>query len=242
VSEARALPHPAQLLALSLHDLPAGRGKAPAVLVWLVLWSHARWGSMIRDVWPSNATLARESGLELRAVELGISVLRKAGKISSRIGKRKGCGYGRILELHPLGDGVNPKVVIPDPATMAHLRRVIRRSTSRPTALVATFVAAFAWCSLDRGIEGVRRIPLGLLRKILGAAGGSFADRLLALEGLGLLTRAGKQWRHGMTIAALGQLLRLEVELDRKARARLPAPGRLASVVIRELPRLAGAG
>ena len=242
MGEARALPHPSQLLALSLHDLPACRGKAPAVLVWLVLWSHARWGSLVRDVWPSNATIARESGLEQRAVELGISVLRKAGKISSRIGKRKGCGFGRILELSPLGDGPNPKVVIPDPATMAHLRRVIRRSTSRPTVLLATFVAAFAWCSLDRGAEGVRKIPLGLLRKILGAStSGSFNARLAALEGQGLLTRAGKQWRHGMSIAALGQLLALEVELA-VVQPVLLAPGKLASVKIRELPRLAGAG
>jgi hypothetical protein len=201
----RKVPGPEAMRRLELPDLPHGRGRAIAPLIWLALASHLRWGSEGTKVWPTNARLADLTGAPIRAVEYGIAMLRGAGKISITYAKRGRCGFGRVIELHLLGEGKSPKVSIPSPENMAALWRRARAERERPATVVALAVAAFALAAAQhQGRVGHRRTvepKLVRLRGLVGASGGeTFYRRLAALEQLEIIARAGEHWRHGITV------------------------------------------
>jgi hypothetical protein len=224
----RKIPGPEAMRRLELPDLPHGRGRAIAPLVWLALASHLRWGAEQTKVWPTNARLAVLIGAPLRAVEYGIAMLRRAGKISITYAKRGRCGFGRVIELHLLGEGPSPKVTIPTPENMAALWRRARAQRERPATVVALAIAAFALAAAQHhGRVGHRRTiapKLVQLRRLVGATvGETFYQRLAALEQLEIIARAGEHWRHGITV--FGHWVRATLsKAVAHAREILPAP------------------
>lgn len=191
---------------LDLTDLPSGRGRAHAPLVWLALASYLGWNgkrSMCRDVWPSNATLSEATGVPMRVVAYSLSILRAAGKIEVRKRKRGRHGYGRVIKLIFDGSGPNPKIVLPNPAEMVEIWDAVSAVRERPASAVALAVAARVVAEAERlaGRRPRNRSPEAsstlhettarpaLLRRLVGAcAGSTFQMRLAALEAAEILS------------------------------------------------------
>lgn len=231
---ARPLPGPESIRRLELPDLPRGRGRAHAPIIWLALASHLRWSADGTDAWASNATLAGETGCPTRAVEYAIAMLRRAGKISVRYGARGRYGYGRIITLHLLeGPGGNPKVDLPSPADMAALWDRARGQRERPATLVALGVALHVVTAAhNKGKVGkgkTVRPKLAQLQRLVGAsAGQTFTARLDALAASGVILRAGEYWRDGIEV--FGQLaIRALRAIVQRVEPVLLAPVRMVS-------------
>lgn len=215
------------LMAMSLRRLPRGRGRTDGVLVWLGLWSFAKWRSLDRRVWPSNVAISKAVGLPLRRVERGLAFLRAAGRIEISYGARpRGYRRGRMITLCPVGAAPNPVIVLPSPERVARIWGMAMTVRERPGSVVALVLLLHACAD----IEGVRAIrpPLGLLRAVTGAGPTcpAFGRRLDAAASAGLLRKLGKQWRHGVFVAVVRVLELVDVEAQA---VRLPPPSALAS-------------
>lgn len=210
---------PASLRRLDLPTLPAGPGRAAAPLVWLALASYLPRHSTRVTTWVSNARLAADTGLSVRAVERGIACLLAAGKISKRYGIRPGKYHrGRTITLNLLGAGANPCVRLPDRDHVAAMWLRARAVRDRPCTIVALAVAAFVWCVLEQGDAigaVVGRPPVQALRALTGAAHGStFTARLVDLEKAGVLRREGSRWSDGIRVRADGIRVRAGGHVD----------------------------
>ncbi len=222
----RQLPGPEALAQLELDDLPAGRGRAHAPIIWLALASFLTWGQSETHVCPSNETLAQITGTPLRAVEYALALLRRAGKISVTYGWRRKYGFGRIVTMHLLaGEGGNPKVTLPSPADMRELWAKARRQRERPATVVALGLAAYVVACASKGKVGRRTTitpKLAQLRRLVGASHGStFTARLEVLACAGIIARAGELWRDGLVVFGRWAIRALKAVVD--AVTKLPA-------------------
>jgi hypothetical protein len=197
--------------------LPTGRavGKSIAPLVWLALWSHATWVAVDPEVWVGNDKLAAELGTNVTAVKRGIKLLRDEGLIETRLVRSAYDKTRRFTKL--IGRAPAPVVRLPEPAAMHSLWRVCKAQRVPPpkaAGLVAMAVALFVLAAEGPGAEFGRpqvvRVSVKALRAMLACpSGGSFYDRLGALEAAGVVRRAGATWRSGFVVmpaAAWGSL------------------------------------
>ena len=220
LGRARQLPGPEALAQLELDDLPAGRGRAHAPIIWLALASFLTWGQAETQVWSSNETLAQITGTPLRAVEYALALLRRAGKISVTYGWRRKYGFGRIVTMHLLaGEGGNPKVTLPSPADMRELWAKARRQRERPATVVALGLAAYVVAAAsNKGKVGKCRTitpRLAQLRRLVGASHGStFTTRLEVLAAAGIIARAGELWRDGLVVFGRWAIHALKAVVD----------------------------
>lgn len=195
---------PGQISRLELPSLAQGRGRAHAPIVWLGLASALTHGGSSTRVYLANATIAERTGCPLRAVELGLAALRRAGKISVEYGARGKYGYGRIVTMHLTGDGPNPRVRLPKPKQVAELWARAHGERERPATIVALALAAYVLAADQLGKLRGRceiRPKLVRLRALVGAsAGHTFSARLDALASAGIIERAGELWRDGITL------------------------------------------
>lgn len=175
-----------------------GQGAEYARLVWLVILSHTKWpGRAEGPTWASNATVARESGLELNDVELALGKLRRAGLLTTPIGKRPGarrpCGRLLVPTL-----GARCKLLIPESFDVGNLWTLARSCRRRAASLVTAMVGAYALACDHAGDRIEDWSELGCKqadwRRFVGAKkNASWAKRIRELVELGLLRREGRR-------------------------------------------------
>jgi len=177
----------------------SGRGSEHAKLLWLFIVAHTRWpGRLVVHPWPSNATLADESSLDLRDARRALAALRSSGMVETRRGSRANTDKPRGRILIPKLDA-QVKVLVPDRAEMISLWRACRRARQRPAALVTAMVGAYALAAhaLDEHPEKWSPVPgpAADLRRFVGASKGStWGKRVNDLCDLGLLERRSGLW------------------------------------------------
>ena len=161
------------------------------------------------------------TGLGLRTVERGLALLAASGKISLRYGRRRRAHRGRIITLHMLGDGPNPRVDFPSRERLSQIWRLCSGVRERPSSIVALAVAVHVWAAAETGRDTgtiSSHAPMQALRHLVGAAHGStFSRRLADLERAGVLRRVGRRWRDGLVLPVLA------VVVERPQPVRLPA-------------------
>jgi hypothetical protein len=200
------------LARISLAGLPDGIGHAAATVAWPYLCSCLNTKRVNTRVWPSNESIAKATGLSLRAVERGLAYLRDAGKIlitygirpAGKFGKMRR-PYGRIIELHLVGQGPNPRVRFPKPHVMTGLWNRLGQIRARPTSTVALAVSMLVHAAAEEDAEvstaSSVHASLKSIRSLTGARHGSgFTRRLAALERVGLISRVGLHWRDGIVV------------------------------------------
>lgn len=195
---------------LYLEGCPPGRGRAPARIVWLCLASHLRWGRSSGRVHVNDQTIARETGLAMRAVERGIAYLVRVGKLARSYGVRgrgRARRYGRVLNMQI--DGPAPIVELPSEAEVAEIWKRVRRLSSRPvTALGIALAAHVVVKTQHRKLGRVRKIDasVGELARLLGIKrGGSFNAHLQLLADVGVLGKPGDRWRGFIVFGRLAE-------------------------------------
>lgn len=194
------LSSPDALAVLSLSGCPRGVGRNYARVVWLVLASHLRWGCETHTTFVGNDRISSLTGLSLRAVELGIAYLHRAGKISRTytwrgLGQRR--SFGRKLELH--FEGPAPVVRLPEQRDAIEILSRIKRLRQRPAATYALAYAAQVLARAEhRKIKRSRacETSMAAIARLIGMSrGGAFNARLAVLEDVGVLAKLGDRWR-----------------------------------------------
>lgn len=200
----------ARVAMVHLPDLDDNRGRGAAPTVWMCLASHLTWGSRRRGVWASNARLSRMTGLPLRAVELAISWLARAGFIERAWSRHRGrYGPGRVLRLN-IAKGPAPRVVFPPRQIMARIWERCREHCERAVHAVNLAVAAYVHEAAHRSAVEKRRVKIGDLARFIGTSrGGTFSSWMRLLERAGILERRGKTWAAGFAVIVQRRVSRL---------------------------------
>lgn len=236
---------------LSLQGL-RGEGKANAIRVWLVLWSHVSWvdgkgKGEAGFVWLGNDKIAAAARCSVREVRRAIALLRSAGKISTRMGRAPGSSKcTRVITLAPsltFGVDDHPAFALPSAPALAHVAGKIKRASGPGARTGETFslaLAVFAIASLHARGAGDDAKPrawgsrpgstvtlarmLPALRDLTGCAAGSdFNRRLDLLESAGVIKRAGRHWSDGIEVEPVDLPDDIALGVRRVTRVELPA-------------------
>ncbi len=202
----------------------SGVGAEHARLLRLILVSCTRWpGRQRQSPWHSNLTLASRTGLEERQVERALAVLRAAGIVATRFGKRPGARreVGRLIDvkLH-----APCKAFAPEGVDVRNLWAVARALRPRPAAMVTAMVGAYMLASDATRGPLVEWAELGCSmaewRRFIGHRDNpSWSKRIRELATLGLLEREGRR----VSVAPPRAWFALAVQAEQPDPERLPA-------------------
>jgi hypothetical protein len=179
--------------ALYLRDLPQGEGRAVAPLVWLYLVARS---NKKLTMWCSNAWIAADLGISVRAVQYALAMLKQIGRVTMSIVKVQGAKKGgRLVTLHPLGGGEIPKVAFPSRMFMAGIWRRLRKHRERAIAAVSLAAAVYVSILATTGLGGIYNCVTAptqpsQLQSLTGStSGGGYTARLGTLCDAGVVER-----------------------------------------------------